>query len=1046
MKAPRLTQILSLLLLLWLPALAQPQAWDVSSPPGPAASVPIDVRRGTWMSLDVSPDGRTIAFDLLGDLYLLDITGGQARSLTSGLAWDMQPRFSPDGSELAFTSDRGGGDNLWVLPLGKPGAKPRPITKEKFRLLNQPVWDPSGPYLLGRKHFTGTRSLGAGEIWSYHTSGDSEGLQLTKRANDQLDLGEPALSPDGAYLYYSLDATPGPTFQYNKDPNAGIYAIERLNRTSGKVERIAGGSGGACTPTPSPDGKTLAFVRRLRGKSVLMVKELESGRETEIFSGLDRDMQETWAIHGVYPRMAWTPDSRELVFWASGRLWRLQASPGQTPREIPFHVQDSRQVREALHFPTDVAPPQIEVKAIRHPQVTGDGSRVIFSALGKLWSKELPRGAVARVTTAEGVHESHPRLVSGDSQLLYVTWDDQQLGTIRLRDLTSGAETVLVERGRFAEAALSPDGTTLVYRKLGANSLFSPLYTSSPGLYLKDLSRPEREATLLERAGRAPHFGSDPDVLYFVRDGESTQLVRKQLSTREERVLFEGKGLTTIQLSPDGKSGLFQENLNLYTFPVTLTGRPVELGSGAKGLPVRKISSSLGAYFPGWTSRSQASWSCGPSLFLQDAKQPLDLSWRVPAWKPGGTVALSGGQVVTMRGDQVISDGTVVIQGDRIVAVGPRDTTPIPAGARVFDTRGKTVLPGLIDVHWHGSFGDNEGLPVSNWVGLSSLSFGTTTLHDPSNDTATVFTARELQRVGQLIAPRIFSTGTILYGAKAPGYFAPVDSAEDALGHLRRLKAWGAHSVKSYNQPRREQRQQILQAARQEKMLVVPEGGSLLQHNLTMVVDGHTGVEHALPVAELYDDVIALWKGTAVGYTPTLGVAYGGLWGENFWYVETDVWEDERLNRFVPREVIDPDARRRVRVPDDEHNHINAARGAAALAQAGVRVNLGAHGQRDGLAAHWELWMLVQGGMTPHEALRCGTLNGARYLGMEADLGSLEEGKLADLIVIDGDPLRNIRDSKKVELTVLGGRVFDSASMRELSPTPGEEPYLWWRQ
>ncbi len=286
--------------------------WDVANPPGESVKVPLKVKTGTWMSLDVSPDGKTVAFDLLGDLYLQDLASGKTRHLTSGMEWDMQPAFSPDGRQLAFTSDRGGGDNIWVLDLGKGESSARAISSEGFRLLNQPAWDPSGSYIAARKHFTGTRSLGAGEIWAYHVDGKSSGVQLTKRRNDQMDLGEPAFSPDGRYLYFSRDASSGKTFQYNKDPNAGIYVIDRLDRVSGKTIGLTGGSGGACAPTPSPDGQWLAFVRRIRGRSVLMLHRLSDGSERQIFDNLERDMQETWAIHGVYPAMAWTPDSKEL--------------------------------------------------------------------------------------------------------------------------------------------------------------------------------------------------------------------------------------------------------------------------------------------------------------------------------------------------------------------------------------------------------------------------------------------------------------------------------------------------------------------------------------------------------------------------------------------------------------------------------------------------------------------------------------------------------------------------------------------------------------
>ena len=270
------------------PAKDDKPKWDVNNPPGPMRDVPIDVTTGTWLSLDVSPDGREVVFDLLGDLYVMPIGGGEARALTTGIAWDMQPRYSPNGRWIAFTSDRGGGDNIWMMNRDGTGLKQ--VTKETFRLLNQPVWSPDSEYIVARKHFTKTRSLGAGEMWIYHRSG-GEGLQLTKKRTDQKDTGEPAFSPDGRYIYFSDDATPGDIFEYSKDPNGQIYVIRRLDREKGDVQAFVTGPGGSIRPTPSPDGKSLAFVRRVRSKSTLYVMDLESGRERPIYDGLERDMQ-----------------------------------------------------------------------------------------------------------------------------------------------------------------------------------------------------------------------------------------------------------------------------------------------------------------------------------------------------------------------------------------------------------------------------------------------------------------------------------------------------------------------------------------------------------------------------------------------------------------------------------------------------------------------------------------------------------------------------------------------------------------------------------
>ena len=1083
-------------------------AWKVDDPPGDEQQVAIDTTTGTWMNLDLSPDGQTIVFDMLGDLYVLPIAGGDAVALTSGIAWDMQPRFSPDGKWLAFTSDRGGGDNIWVLPFaeGRATGEAKPITNEDFRLLSAPAWSPDGEYIVGRKHFTSRRSIGAGEMWLYHRSG-GKGVQLTEKRTEQKDSGEPVFSPDGRYLYFSEDMTPGGAFDYNKDPNGEIYAIRRLDLREGRLESFVRGPGGAVRPTPSPDGKLLAYVHRVRLKSVLMVRDLESGAEWAVDDTLDRDMQETWAIHGVYPQMDFTPDSQTIVFWAGGKLHRVPARGGPSV-EIPFHVVDQRAVSKAVRSPVEVAPAKFDVKLLRWPQLTPDGSKVVYTALGKLYVRDMASGQVRRLTTQNDHHEFYPSLSRDGKQVVYVAWDDAELGSIKVVPIGGGeGKTVSPHPGHYVEPVISPDGKTLVYRRASGGGLFSPRWSRDTGVFALPLdlaSKPKRgrkadagaasdpsaAEVLVSRNGVTPHFGAASDRVFLVEDGDDDArvLVSMELDGNQRREHAQSKRGEEFQVSPDGRWLAFVEGFRVHVAAFPTTGRKLELGPGGEGLPVGQVSEQAG-WFVHWSGDARKlHWVLGPELhtrelsdvfeFLAGAPAPLltaapEAAPKGPEPEAGkaedakpkkpdpiisktnigfsidrpiakGKLALVGGKLVTMKGDEIIERGTVIIEGNRITAIGPEASVAVPADAKVIDVSGHTLIPGLVDVHAHGPQGGRGILPEQNWLHYAELGFGVTTVHDPSNDSLEIFSSAELVAAGMTVGPRIFSTGTILYGAEG-SFRAEIQTLDDARMHLGRMKAIGAISVKSYNQPRRDQRQKVLQAARELDMMVVPEGGSLFQHNMTMVIDGHTGVEHAIPVAAIYDDVRQLWGHTEVGYTPTLVVAYGGVWGENYWYQHTEVWADDRLLAFVPREYVDERARRRMHVGEDDWNHFAAATVAHELTDAGVRVNLGAHGQREGLGAHWELWMFVQGGMTPHQALRSGTLNGAKYLGLDGDIGSLEVGKLADLAIIAGDPLADIRVTEQVHYTVIDGRIFDAATMAELGNQPHDPAPLWWQ-
>ena len=1024
--------------------------WDVDNPPGPHYDVPIDVTEGTWLSLDVSPDGNEIAFDLLGDIYTIPMTGGEAKSLTSGVAWDMQPRYSPNGKWIAFTSDRAGGDNIWIM--NRDGSKPQQVTKETFRLLNEPCWTPDSEYLVARKHFTAERSLGAGEIWLYHRSG-GEGLQLTKKRTDQKDTGEPALSPDGRYVYYSDDTTPGAIFAYNKDPNGQIFIIQRLDRQSGEIEPFVTGPGGSVRPTPSPDGKSLAFVRRVRYKTTLFILDLESGKETPITDILDRDMQETWSIHGLYPTFGWTPDNKSIVFWAGGHISRIDvATRAVTP--IPFHVHSSRRIEEALRFPVEVVPATYPVKMLRWASASPNGKQVVYGALGYLYIRDLPTGTPHRLTKQSDHFEWYPAWSRDGKSIVYTTWNDQTLGTIRIAPATGGEGRVITDKpGHYLEPAFSPDGTKVVFRTTSDGELRSALWSRETGIYVVPAAG--GKATRITKKGASPQFGASNDRVFFMtsEDEGKRGLHSIGIDRTDEREHLLSAFATEYALSPDEKWVAFREKFNAYIAPFIRTGKTIDIGPDTKSIPVAKVTKEAGEYLHWAGDGSRLYWSLGPELFSRDLKDSFafiagapeklpdapatgtNIGFSQTADVPSGRLALTGARIITMHGDEVIPDGTVVIDRNRITAVGPRASTTVPADAKVIDVAGKTIMPGIVDVHWHGSMGADEIIPQQSWYNYAALAFGVTTLHDPSNNSSEIFTAAEMQRAGEIVGPHIFSTGTILYGAKAP-IKADIANLDDALFHLRRMKAIGAISVKSYNQPRRDQRQQVIEAARQTGMMVVPEGGSLFEHNMTMVVDGHTGVEHSIPVARAYDDVVQLWSKSHSGYTPTLIVGYGGLWGENYWYAKTNVWEDKRLLNFVPRRVIDSRSRRRTMAPDDEWNHFSNAALAKKLNDAGVSVQLGAHGQREGLGAHWELWMFVQGGMTPLQAIRAATLSGAHYIGMDKDIGSLEPGKIADLLVLDANPLDNIRNSESILYTIANGRIFDAMTMNEIGNHP----------
>lgn len=1066
--ASRLALALSLVA---LPAAALAQdakeapKWDVSAPPGmKVREVPISVEEGTWMNLDVSPDGQTLAFDLLGDIYTMPISGGTPTRISEGLPYETQPRFSPDGKRIAFTSDRGGGDNIWIM--NRDGSDKRQLTNESFRLLNQPSWSPDGQYIVAKKHFTTGRSLGTGEVWMYHVSG-GDGVLLVKRPSEQhqKELGEPIFAPDGKHVYYTRNTTPGPIFEYAQDSNNQLFAIERYDLETGKIDSMIGGEGGAVRPTPSPDGKKIAYVRREATQPRLYVRDLATGEDRKVYDALDMDVQETWAVTGVYPNMAWTPDSASLVVWAGGKLNRVDLATGKST-VITFKISDTRGVIDPPRPAVAVAPDTFETKMPRGANVSPDGKSVVFETLGKLWIKPMAGGEPRRLTTDDAAMEAYPSWSADGKKLAYVRWTDAGLGEVRTIAASGGKSTALTPAGHYARPRFSPDGKTVVFEKDRGGYLSSPRASAEPGVYR--VAATGGAMTQITGTGGNPQFGASNDRVFVMEgDAKESRLVSFDLNGEARRVHAKGELVNDYRVSPDGKFLAFRQNYQAFVTPLVPGTQEVSLSPKGGALPVVKVSGD-GADWIHWSEGgSRVNWSLGPTVFgaataalfadaplakgakpakFEPPKTGVSLSMKVTADKPKGRVAIVGARVVTMKGADggAIDNAVILIEGDRIAAVGPAASVTIPAGTPTLDATGKTIIPGLIDAHAHGPYGIDELTPQANWVEMTNLALGVTTRHDPSSSARTVFPALEMVRAGKVIGPRSFSTAEIVYGARAAGVYAQIDSYDDALAHVRRLKAQGAHSLKNYNQPRRDQRQQVTAAALAENMRSVAEGGSLFGMDMTLIADGNTTIEHNLPLGVFYEDVLQFFSGSKTAYTPTLVVTYGGPAADPYWRAHTEVWKHPLLQKHQPAAILTANNARRTIAPEGDYKDDDSAREAAKLARRGVPVAIGAHGQEPGIAAHWELWSFARGGMSPIEALRTGTIEAARSLGYDADVGSLEPGKLADLVVLDADPTQDIRNSDKISKVMIGGRLLDAATLNEELTGTRKRPAYWW--
>ncbi len=1061
----------------------------------PARWARFTTSEGTWISLDVSPDGQTIVFDLLGDIYSIPISGGTASRLTNGIAHDMQPRFSPDGHTVAFVSDVSGDNNVHLM--NADGSNQRALTKGEGSSFLSPEWTPDGQYIVVSR---AAPLQGLEKLWLYHKDGGT-GLKMTD-APARLRLMGAAFGPDGRYVWYHQRQG---AWTYNAilpQYQLGVY-----DRETGRPTTMSSRYGSAMRPALSPDGKWLTYASRNDAQTGLVLRELDTGEESWLAYPIQRDDQESIANMDVMPGYSWTPDGTSVVLSYGGGIWSVPVD-GSDPTAIPFTVNAEVAIGPEVKFeyPVDDAPTFL-ARQIRDVQPSPDGNRVAFSAMDRLYVMDLADGNPQRVTSQE-VGEYFPTWSPDGREIAYVTWDDDE-GHIMKVNANGGSPTRLTQQSAFYQrTAWAPNGRIIAWRASDRN-LHESVGPRAAGLGAEYVWVPSDGGalTVVGPAGNKnrPHFRADDDerIYYYgfvpADDGQpattalmSTRWDNTDLKThvrvtrrrrilmgpyevsentdivmprdfsdlddaREPRVPQQSAGL--VVRAPQGDQALAQVGTDIYVVTVPLTGGPVPVISVTKpdsaSMPTRKLT-DIGGEFPTWSADGRTVyWSIANALVTYDldaaatdpdytpTEQRIEIS--VARDIPQGTVVLRGARIVTMRGDEIIENGDIVVTNNRITSVGSQGT--VPEGAEVIDVSGTTITPGFVDTHAHmwNLWGLHNKRP---WIYGVNLAYGVTTTRDPQTATTDVLVYSDRVEAGQIAGPRIYSTG--------PGVFSGegIRDFDHAVTVLRRYSDYyDTKTFKMYMSGNRRQRQYLIMAARELGLMPTTEGGLDYRLNMTHAMDGYPGVEHTMPIWPAYDDVVQLFATSGTVNTPTLLVTYGGPWGENYFYTHEDVVGDEKLNYFTPKAEIDAKARRRPTsgpgpggwFMEDEYMLSRHASWIKQLVEGGGHTGIGSHGQLQGLGYHWEMWAVQSGGMDPHDVLRAATIMGAEAIGLGGDLGSIEPGKLADLVIMNENPLTDIRNTNTIRFVMKNGRLYDADTLDEVWPRQRAAPDEAWR-
>jgi len=1061
-------------------------SWDVTLARGKTRDIDFTTNVGTWTSVDLSPDGTWIAFDLLGHVYRMPATGGEATALTqgAGVSLNFQPRISPDGRSIAFITDRRGQYNLWVM--NADGTNPRPVFSDLNATAVEPAWTPDGNFIVVRRggRGGGEGTPAPGGLWMYHKDGGQGAPLVAATGGGRGAAGNgppswPSVSSDGKYLYYQVTMS-----VETNQLLAGSIQLRRFEFKTGETVDITAGessgaaagrfsSGGAAAPEVSPDGRWLAFARhipdglleykghRYGPRTALWLRDLRTGAERMAMDPIEPLVTSGGGkTLGVLPRYRWARDGRSIVLMQGGKIRRLDVASGEVST-IEYSAKVHRTISEMARREFRISDGPVAARFFRWPSSSPDGKTIAFQAVGRIYTQQGPAGTPKRLTAAAFSPLEYAPAWSPDGRsLTFVTWHDTGRGNVWKVSASGGMpQRVTREAGDYVDPVWSPDGRTIVVargegatargRTLTHNAWYdlvaldAAATAGDTGTVLATILRPSGAAIGGEARRQLvrPSFGPEGRVFWIDekaaaagggRGGTALLSVRPDGSDKQEHLSF--PSADEIVPSPGGEWVAFQEGDNVYVAPMAWAGLGGEVQRIEKRrgqFPVTQLTRD-GGLFPRWRDRTTLEYGSGQRFFVHNVESgrtdTVPLAVSVPRALPTGTIAFTNARIVTMNKRQVIERGTVVARAGRITCVG---SCPTAGADRIVNASGKTIIPGFVDMHAH-HYREWRGMrPRHDYEQAIYLAYGVTTTTDVSMYSQNMFPTAELIEAGEMIGPRGFSTGDNITAGDA-SRANEITNPADALAMVRKMADWGAVSIKQYAQPRRDQRQWMAEAARAVGINETSEGGHFME-DLGFIMDGQTGWEHAFSELPMYADGAKFFGKAGATYSPTLVVAGPGAWSIEYFFQSSDIWKDPKQRRWFPWRMLVPQTRVRWLRPETDYSYPLIAQAMADIIAEGGWGAIGSHGEHHGLAPHWEVWMGASA-LGNHGALEVATLHGARFLGADKDLGSIEVGKLADLVVLNGNPIQNIRATADIQYVVKGGTLYDGMSLDQLWP------------